>query len=211
MRLNRLKTFHKITVWLWAVLKPLGAWGVFAIAGMDGAGVPLPGAVDAVVASYVYNNPHLAPLYVLMAALGSATGCCVMYLIGYLGGEALLEKRMSRAKFLKIQSQFERNKFLTLVLPAMMPPPFPFKIFVLSSAVFEMKLPHFLAAIITGRIVRYGALALLTVKFGPHIAGMMGTVLHEHLALTVAVAAAVVIIVLVVRRLRRAPLQAAEQ
>jgi membrane protein YqaA with SNARE-associated domain len=206
-----LKTFHKITAALWALLKPLGAWGVFAIAGLDGAGMPMPGAVDAVIASYVYNNPRLAPLYVLMAALGSATGCCVVYLIGYLGGEALLEKRMARARFLKIQAQFERNKFLTLVLPAMLPPPFPFKIFVLSAAVFEMKLPHFLAAIITGRLVRYGALAVLTVKFGPHIAGMMSSILREHLGLTLVIAAAVVIAIILLRRLRRTPLQAAEQ
>lgn len=193
------------------MLKPLGGWGVFAIAGLDGAGVPMPGAVDAVIATYVYNNPHFAPLYVLLAAMGSATGCCVIYLIGYLGGEALLEKRMPRDKFLKIQAQFERNKFLALVLPAMMPPPFPFKIFVLSSAVFEMKLPHFLLAIVAGRVVRYGALALLTVKFGPHIAGLMGSIVRDHLGIAVAVVAAIIVVVLILRRLRRAPLPAAQE
>jgi membrane protein DedA with SNARE-associated domain len=77
--------------------------------------------------------------------------------------------------------------------------------------VFEMKLPHFLAAIITGRLVRYGALAVLTVKFGPHIAGMMSSILREHLGLTLVIAAAVVIAIILLRRLRRTPLQAAEQ
>ena len=111
----------------------------------------------------------------------------------------------------EIRERFERHEFLALMLPAMMPPPFPFKILVLSSAVFEMNLPHFLAAIITGRVVRYGVLALLTVKFGPHIAGLTGTILREHLGLTIGVVAAVVVVVLLVRRLRRTSLQAAEE
>ncbi len=158
---------------IWAALKPLGAWGVFAIAGIDGAGVPLPGAVDAVVISYVYSNPYRAWLYVIAAAVGSTLGCIVPYLIGYAGGEVLLHKRMDQAKFERTRNWFEQHRILALAVPALLPPPFPFKIFVLSAAVFEVKLPHFLASILAGRFVRFAALAVLTIFFGPNILALL--------------------------------------
>lgn len=195
-----MKFLHKWTIALWALLKPLGAWGVFAIAGMDGAGVPLPGAVDAVLATYVYSNPLKGWAYVLAASVGSALGCLVLYGIGYLGGEVLLQKRMSRAKYNKMCNDFENHKFLTVALPAILPPPFPFKIFVLAAGAFEMHWTHFLAAIFLGRLVRFGALALLTVKFGPEIVTLFGAVVRQHLVAALVVVAAAVVLLLVVRR-----------
>jgi membrane protein YqaA with SNARE-associated domain len=206
-----LKTLHKISFWLWAALKPLGSWGVFAIAGIDSAGVPLPGASDAIVASYVYNDPRKAWLYVLMAALGSALGCCVIYAVGYAGGEMLLQDRMPAGRFNRIRASFERHRFLALAFPAMLPPPFPFKLFVLAAAAFEVTLPHFLLAIILGRLARYGALALLTIQFGPQVVMLTGTLLRRHLAVTLATLAAVVIAVVLWRRRGRAPLSQAIQ
>ncbi len=186
------------------MLSPLGPWGVFAIAAADGAGIPLPGAVDAVVASYVYtHNPLHAWIYVLMAAAGSTAGCIVVYGIGYLGGEVVLERRMPREKFERIRLSFEHNKFLALALPAMMPPPFPFKVFVLAAAAFEMKLLHFLLAIFGGRIVRYGVLALLTIVFGPGIVSLVTLLVRRHLAVTLVVLAAAILAVFIVRRMRR--------
>lgn len=193
-------------------MSPLGAWGVFAIAGADGAGVPLPGAVDAVVASYVYtHNPLHAWVYVLMAAAGSTAGCIVVYIIGYLGGEVALQRRMSREKFEKTRQSFERNKFLALALPAVLPPPFPFKVFVLAAAVFEVKLPHFLVAIFSGRIVRYSVLAVLTIEFGPGIVSVATLLVRRHLLLTVVVLGGIIAAVLIVRRLRRAAVKPLEE
>ena len=78
------------------MLKPLGSWAVFAIAAIDSAffGFPL----DPVVASYVYQDRPRFLLYAVMASAGSAGGCIILYLIGYKGGEVLLEKRISRTK-----------------------------------------------------------------------------------------------------------------
>ena len=84
----------RYTTWIWKVLAPLGPWGVFAIAAVDGALFGMP--VDAVVATYVYNDrPHFL-FYVVMASAGSALGNLVMYAIGYFGGETVLRKRISR-------------------------------------------------------------------------------------------------------------------
>ena len=163
---------------VWALLKPLGSWAVFAIAGIDSAffGVPL----DPVVATYVYQNRSHALLYPLMAAAGSAAGCVILYFIGYAGGEVLLLKRMSRAKFERIRDSFDRHEFWALMVPSMMPPPFPFKLFVLAASAFEMKFWHFVLAIFVGRLLRFLALALLVLKFGPQVVAFGSDIFAKH-------------------------------
>ncbi len=110
----------RYTAFLWALLKPLGAWGVFAIAGLDGSLFGMP--VDAVVATYVYQDKARFLLYVLMASAGSALGSSVLYLIGYAGGEELLRKRIPAERFAKIHAAFEKHPIWGLMLPAMLPP-----------------------------------------------------------------------------------------
>src|SRR6202046_2004827 len=97
------------------------------------------------------------------------------------GRETGLRKGISEERFLRIHQSFERNEFWALMFPAMLPPPMPFKIFVLGAAVFEMKFRDFLAAIFAGRFVRFMALALLTLWFGPQIVGLMASVFRRHI------------------------------
>jgi len=169
----------RYTAFLWAVLKPLGAWGVFVVTGLDAAAFGLP--MDVVVAGYVYQAPSRFLLYVFMAAAGSTVGCVVLYAIGYEGGEAVLRKRISPERFEKLHDAFEEHPFWSLMLPAMLPPPTPFKLFVLAAAVSEMRFSHFLLAIFSGRVVRFLVLALLVLKFGPQIVDITGSLFHHHL------------------------------
>lgn len=177
---------------LWALLKPLGSWAVFAVAGIDSAffGVPL----DPVVATYVYQNRTHALLYPLMAAAGSAAGCVILYWIGYRGGEVLLLKRMSRAKFERIRASFDRHEFWALMVPSMLPPPFPFKAVVLAASAFEMNFWHFLLAIFMGRLVRFLLLGLLVLKFGPQVVTFGGQVLAKHWLVLIVASAVLVAI-----------------
>jgi membrane protein YqaA with SNARE-associated domain len=168
----------RYTAFLWALLSPLGVWGVFVIAAMDGAAIGLP--MDVVVAGYVYQKKSLFLVYALLAAAGSAVGSSVLYLIGYLGGEAFLRKRMSEKRFAKIHSSFDKHEFWALMFPAMLPPPTPFKLFVLSAAVFEMNFAHFLLAIFAGRFIRFFLLGLLTIQFGPEFVNVGGRLLSQH-------------------------------
>lgn len=174
---------------LWALLKPLGSWAVFAIAGIDSAffGVPL----DPVVATYVYQNRSSALLYPLMAAAGSAAGCVILYWIGYKGGEVLLLKRMSRAKFERIRASFDRHEFWALMLPSMLPPPFPFKAVVLAASAFEMNFWHFLLAIFLGRLLRFVLLAILVLRFGPQVMTFGAEFLSGHWILLIVAASLV--------------------
>ena len=111
------------------------------IAFADSALLGMP--VDFVVATYVYQDRRRMLLYVAMASLGSALGSIPLYIIGYLGGEKVLRKRISEERFLKIHRSFEQHEFWALMFPGMLPPPMPFKIFVLAAAVFEMRVPRF--------------------------------------------------------------------
>lgn len=192
---------NRYVAFLWAVLKPLGAWGVFAIAGIDASFLGMP--LDAVVATYVYQNPHRFLLYVIMASAGSAMGSIVLYIIGYKGGEVVLERKMSKAKFDKIRASFDRHEFWALMLPAMMPPPFPFKLFVLAAAAFEMRFTHFLLAIFAGRFVRFTILAVLTINFGPEAINIMRRLFLNHMPLVVGVVLAVIVALLIWRRKKR--------
>jgi membrane protein YqaA with SNARE-associated domain len=200
--LNTIKhIFTRYTAFLWALLKPLGAWGVFVIAGLDAAAVGLP--MDVVVAGYVYQNRSRFLLYVLMASAGSALGSLVLYAIGYTGGETLLRKRLSPERFGKIHRAFEKHPFWGLMFPAMLPPPTPFKLFVLAAAVSEMQLGHFLLAIFSGRFVRFLVLSLLTLEFGPQIVQITGTIFREHFHWVLAVVALGLAVWLVVRRVKK--------
>ncbi|MGI9103019.1 MAG: YqaA family protein [Terriglobales bacterium] len=169
----------KWTAFLWALLQPLGSWGVFAIAAIDSAALGMP--LDPVVAGYVYMHPRHFWLYSLMAAAGSAIGSLIIYAIGYEMGELVLEKRMGKAKFERIRKKFEEHEFLALMVPSLMPPPFPFKLFALSAAVFEMHFTHFMLAIFVGRVARFLILSLLVIVFGPHVVVLAGNLVREHL------------------------------
>ncbi len=193
--------FLRYTAFLWALLKPLGAWGVFVVAALDGAALGLP--MDPIVATYVYQNRSRFLLYVLMASTGSALGSIVIYGIGYLGGEELLRKRISPERFDKFHTAFDKHPFWSLMLPAMLPPPTPFKLFALAAAVSEMQFSHFLLAIFAGRFVRFLTLSILTLVFGPQFVQVSGTIFREHWAWVLGAVAAGLAIWLVVRRTKR--------
>jgi len=193
----------RYTIFVWGLLKPLGIWGAFGIAAMDAAFLGLP--LDPVVAGYVYNDRSRFLLYALMASAGSAIGSLIIYAIGYEGGELLLRKRISEQRFQKIRASFEKREFWALMVPSMLPPPAPFKLFVLSAGVFEMHFTQFLLAIFCGRMVRFLVLSALTLVFGPHVATFAGVLIHKHLALTLGSAVAVILAAYVIYRLWREP------
>jgi membrane protein YqaA with SNARE-associated domain len=190
----------RYTAWILGLMKVLGIWGPFVIAFADSALLGMP--VDFIVATYVYQDRQRLLIYIAMASLGSALGSIPLYILGYLGGEKVLRKRISEERFLKIHRSFEGHEFWALMFPGMLPPPTPFKIFVLGAAVFEMRFRDFLVAIFLGRFVRFLVLSVLVLWFGPQIVGLFGGVVKRHWILVVAVVVAGICLWLVVR-LRR--------
>src|SRR5437660_10169185 len=159
--------------------------------------------IDAIVAFYVYRDRAHFLFYVVMASAGSALGSLVVYGIGYLGGETVLRKRISEERFHKIHASFERHEFWAVMFPAMLPPPTPFKLFVLAASAFEMRFTHFLAAVFAGRFVRFLLLALLTIKFGPQFVHFTGQFFKQHFHWVLAIILLAMGIWLTRRSLRR--------
>ncbi|MGC2110975.1 MAG: VTT domain-containing protein [Candidatus Korobacteraceae bacterium] len=183
---------EKWTLLIVALLKPLGIWGVMGFAAVDAAFLGMP--LDAIVAGYSWADPKRFLLYSAMGAAGSALGSIIIYLIGYKGGEVLLVKRIGEKRFGKIKASFERHEFLAIMLPSMLPPPTPFKLFVLSAGVAEMRFTHFLAAIFFGRLLRFSIVSLIVIRYGPQILGFVGGMVHHHLRYVIAAVAAVCLI-----------------
>jgi membrane protein YqaA with SNARE-associated domain len=188
---------------LLAFLAPLGIWGVFGIATIDGAVFGIPPIMDVLVANYVYRDPHKALLLALVASVGSTLGSTVIYVIGRKGGQVVLRKRVSPERIEEFQHKFAKQEFWGLMLPAMMPPPTPFKLIELAAAVFGMPLGKYLLAIFLGRCVRFLALSILTLKFGPQFIHWTGDFFRQHFVwVEVAVALGLVIWLVYWRRKR---------
>jgi membrane protein YqaA with SNARE-associated domain len=182
---------HILAEWKLVILPALvkwGVWGVGAVAVLDSSSIPVP--MDAILALYVWNDkPHFW-LYCLMASAGSAIGGLLPYGLGRAGGELFLLKRIDRARFDRMRHRFQRQEFLAVVIPSMMPPPAPWKMFIFASGVFEMRITLFLLAVFVGRMVRWLILSLLVLKLGP---GAVNLVARHALAVVLIVGAVAVI------------------
>jgi membrane protein YqaA with SNARE-associated domain len=201
----------RYTAWILGLLKALGMWGAFVAAFADSALLGMP--LDAIVAAYVYQDRKRFLFYIVMASLGSALGSIPLYIIGYLGGERVLRKRISEERFQRIHQSFDQHEFWALMFPALLPPPMPFKIFVLGAAVFEMRFSRFLAAIFAARFVRFLVLSLLTLYFGPQIVQLVAALFIRRFYWGLAALAAVGILVWLLRRQRtkQSPAREAER
>ncbi len=184
----------KFKLLLAAVMK-LGALGLFLISAMDASSIAVP--MDVIVATFVWNDRARFWLYPLVTALGSAAGSLLPFLLGRAGGELFLLKRINRKRYERLRDRFERQEFLALFIPAMLPPPTPFKLFVFAAGVFEMRLAPFLMATFAGRLVRFSVLALLTIRYGPQVVHKALAFAHQHHDIVLSVAGLVLLIVAV--------------
>ncbi len=194
---------HKLSIVLLTVLKPLGVWGVGGLALIDSALFPIPVSMDGVVIGYVASNHRLFLAYSLMAAAASTLGSLVPFLIGRAGGEFFLLKRINRERYENIRDRFERQEFLAIMIPAMLPPPTPLKLFEFSAVVFGMKPVLFLLAIFFGKFVQFLVCSLLTLWFGPTLIHSLRDLGRNHHDVVVGIGAAAIagLVFYIVRRI----------
>lgn len=156
----------RIADWARGLALTLGAPGLFLVAFLDSSFLSLPEIADILVVWMVTRHPARVLVYVVAATLGSLTGCLVMYFIGRKGGEALIRKRFAPASVKRAMAAFERHGVLVVLIPAILPPPAPFKIFVLLAGIAGISTTKFVTAILIGRGARYLVLGLLAVEYG---------------------------------------------
>jgi len=142
-----------------------GAFGLFVVALLDSTFIPLPSSVDALMLLLSTTNPSWMLLYAFMATAGSALGCLILYLISRRAGARALN-RFSEVKRNRVKNWIERYDMFAVLAATLMPPPFPFKIFVVSAGVFRFSLVRFMLAIVVGRGFRFLLEGYFAVRYG---------------------------------------------
>ncbi|MEQ1572618.1 MAG: VTT domain-containing protein [Vicinamibacterales bacterium] len=160
---------------LYGLAVSLGGPGLFVIAFLDSSFVPLPQINDVLVVLMVIEHKAWMPLYAGMATLGSVAGCYLLYYLAEKGGEAFLRKRLKAGHIDQALSWYRRYGVLTLIVPALLPPPAPFKLFVLMAGVAGVRPVPFVVAVSLARGARYFALGILAVLYGDLAMAVMRT------------------------------------
>ena len=200
---------HDIVVWIQTVLIPtLGPFGLFVVAFFDSSFLSVPEINDVLVVTSAAGNPATAWMYVLAATMGSLAGCSALWYVGRRGGEAFLVRKFGRDRVDQTRATFQKWDILALAIPAMLPPPMPFKIFVLSSGVFGLPYRRFAATLIVARGLRYVFWGIMGATYGDEALALLQQFdrwFDERAAVILSVAAAAVVVGVAVYYLLRKP------
>ena len=161
--------------WIYGFALGLGGPGLFGIAFLDSSFISLPQINDILVVLMVTRHKAWMLYYALMATLGSIAGCFVIYFLAEKGGETFLKKRVHPASIDRTLALYKRHGLMALMIPAILPPPAPFKLFVLLAGLAEVRPLQFVLAIAAARGARYLALGVLAIYYGDTALELMRT------------------------------------
>jgi membrane protein YqaA with SNARE-associated domain len=154
-------------------LVAFGPFGLFVVALLDSTFLPLPTGVDALVILLTTANPRWMILYAVIATFGSTLGCWILYTISRRAGKRALN-RFSEAKQARVKELIDRYDALAVLVVCLLPPPFPFKIFVVSAGVFRFHMTRFIIAIICGRLFRFLLIGYFAMRYGSQAKALLG-------------------------------------
>jgi membrane protein YqaA with SNARE-associated domain len=166
----------KFVEWIQMLALAWGAPGILVVAFLDSSVLSLPEIADLLVVWMVTKRPTFFLLYVSCATLGSLVGCLALYAIGRKGGESMMRRRFSSGRIDRTLQAFRRHGVMAVLVPSILPPPAPFKIFVLMAGVAEISAGRFATAILIGRGSRYFIEGLLALWYGERAL----TFMREH-------------------------------
>ena len=178
----------KLPGWLAHLVATLGGVGLFLVAFFDSSVLSFPIVTDLLVMGESIQNPARMPYYAAMATIGSLAGCIWLYLLAKKGGEAFFHTKAGKHAE-RARRWVDANAFLSVFIPAILPPPLPFKVFILAEGVFQVPLRTFVLALLLGRGLRYFGEGILAVKYGDAATQF----LLAHGRFTALIAAAVII------------------
>jgi membrane protein YqaA with SNARE-associated domain len=151
--------------WIQSTALALGGPGLFLVAFLDSSFLSLPEINDLLLIFMVTQHKARMPYYATIALLGSVVGCLVLYYIGRIS-EEWVAKRFSAAHLERTMKAFQRYGLMAVLIPSLLPPPAPFKLFVLLAGVAGISVQSFVIAIVIGRGIRYFGEGLLAVWYG---------------------------------------------
>jgi len=157
---------HKIQHFFLALTGPLGGWALLLIALFDSSFLSFPEVNDILIITLSIKNPHKMPYYCGMTTLGSILGCLLLYSVGRKGGELFLRRKFAEHRLQAVSRWYSKYGIFTVMVPSILPPPTPFKIFVLFAGAFKTRLSKFIFAVTVGRGFRYFFEGYLAVRYG---------------------------------------------
>jgi len=166
--------------WLHAAARWLGAYIISVplyiaapvmvlIGALDSSLLSLPEINDYLVVARCYTHPRAVFIFPLFAAIGSVLGCLLLYTIIRRGGQTVLRRRFRADHIQRVEAAYARFGILALAIPALLPPPMPFKIFVATAGAMEFPRRRFLITILVARLLRYYVEGTLAVFYGERV------------------------------------------
>ena len=198
---------HRVFVWVQEVLIPfLGAPGIFVAAFLDSSFLSIPEINDFLMVTSCAAHPSRAPLYISMTTLGSLAGCSLLWWLGKRGGEGFLVRRFGAARVEQTRQRFKKWDVLALAIPSLLPPPVPFKIFVLSAGVFGIPYRRLAITLILARGARYLFWGVMGIVYGDEALELLRAVdrwFGDRMSIILTLAAALVVGLAAVYALRK--------
>jgi membrane protein YqaA with SNARE-associated domain len=184
-----------------------GAFGLFVVALLDSTFVPLPSSADALMLVLSTAHPSWMLLYAFMATAGSALGCFILYSISRRAGARALN-RFSERKQQRVKYLIERYDMIAVLVATLLPPPFPFKLFVVTAGVFRFSLLRFMIAIVAGRAFRFLLEGYFAVRYGAEAKEILA---KYYPWIGIGLVVAIIAFVIIRRIMRRGQADATEQ
>src|SRR5688572_24472972 len=173
--------------WIMGLAEPLGGPGLFLLAFLDSSFLSFPEVVDILMVGLVARYPERLVWYAAMPTLGSIAGSYVIYTLARRGGEAFLRRRLHERHVDRAFAVFRKYGLLAVLFASILPPPMPFKIFILTAGAARVRPFDFLIAISVGRGARYFLEAILAAWYGEAALRVAETFVREHTLVVVIV------------------------
>jgi membrane protein YqaA with SNARE-associated domain len=170
---------ERLVAWVQGFAESLGGPGLFLIAFLDSSFLSFPEVCDALIVLLTVQNGARMPYYALLTTLGSIAGCLALYSLGRKGGEAFLRRRFHDRHVDRAMDTFRKYGMLAVIVPSLLPPPMPFKIFVLAAGVSRMRYLDFLIAVTIGRGIRYFGEGFLALWYGEEALAFLQRNAHQ--------------------------------
>jgi membrane protein YqaA with SNARE-associated domain len=178
----------QVAIPLWRQLRHLGGPGLILLGLVDNSVIPVTGSMDVLTIWLAARHREPWPYYALMATLGAVIGGYITYALARKGGKETMERKLSKKRAAQFSKAFARWGFSAVVIPALLPPPFPFLPFLLAAGAMQYSKKKFLGALVLGRGLRYFIEAYLGFHYGRHILRFFSQYYKPAVAVLIALA-----------------------